>query len=149
MTKGEAMAARETMRASLTNVIRHAKSSCGASDLRRAAGQMGILAAGKILVPPDHHGFPMVCDSALFEANEHGIRPIDRFLKGPAQNLPEAERKIAAQTAAGRPGALPAGRTWKLTVSGHRRPSEAGWLRFRPGNGGTRRSAPRDRGRAR
>ena len=101
MTREEALAVHEPMHASILTIIGRARASCGMSDMKRAADRMGVLGGGKILLPPDHRGFQMVCDLALFEPNERGVCPFDRFLSGPGRTLPEREKDIAARMAMG------------------------------------------------
>ena len=101
MTREEALALYEPMHASILTIIDRARGSCGPGDLKRAADRMGVLGGGKILLTPDHWGFQMVCDLALFEPNDRGVRPFDRFLAGPGRTLPEREKDIAARMANG------------------------------------------------
>jgi hypothetical protein len=69
--------------------------SCGPNDLKRAAQSMGILVGGKIDAPNGEASYEMVADLALFEPNERGIRPVDRFPSGPALTLSERDQDIA------------------------------------------------------
>lgn len=97
----ELFAAFEPLRDSIKAILSRTRRSCGATDLKAAADKMGILTAGKLILPDDGWGYPMVCDLALFEANDRGIRPFDRFLAGPARTLPEQEQDLARRMGAG------------------------------------------------
>jgi hypothetical protein len=71
------------------------RKSCGPSDLKRAAKAMGSLVAGTIEQPRGDGSIEMLVDLAVFEPNDRGIRPFDRFLAGPALKLPIREQDIA------------------------------------------------------
>jgi hypothetical protein len=85
----------EAARVQTRKVVGLTRNSCGQTDLRNAADKMGILKPGKFVMPADERQFRMLCDLALFEANDRGVRPIDRFLAGPARTLPVHEQDLA------------------------------------------------------
>jgi hypothetical protein len=94
-TREELLASFRAIQESIKNILERAVRSCGATDLKSAADRMGVLAAGKFLLPDDGWGYAMLLDLALFEANRGGVRPFDRFLAGPARALPEHEQAVA------------------------------------------------------
>jgi len=95
MNAEELPAAIETLTTSVTSVREAARRSCGPSDLKRAAQNMGILVGGKIDPPHGEASIEMLVGLTFYEPNERGIRPFDRFLSGRALSLPERERDIA------------------------------------------------------
>jgi len=95
MIRDELLELFESSRQSIKTVIERVMPSCGASDLNRAAKNMAVLVNGSIKLPGDGWGYPLVCDVALFEANDRGVRPFDRFLTGPARALAGPEQDLA------------------------------------------------------
>jgi hypothetical protein len=84
-----------SLRASMSTIQAVVRKSCGASDLRRAAQNMGVFISGSVESPRGEGCLEMVADLAIFEPNEHGVRPYNRFLNGPVRTLPEREQEIA------------------------------------------------------
>jgi hypothetical protein len=84
------------------SAIRLAARKCfGRSDMKRALRSMGALIGGKIETPPGKDGLEMLVDLVFFEPDEHGTRPFDRFLSGPARSLPDHEQEIARRMGRG------------------------------------------------
>jgi hypothetical protein len=84
-----------SLRTSMSAVQAVVRKSCGPGDLRRAAQNMGVFVSGAVESPRGEGCLEMVSDLAIFEPNEHGVRPYNRFLKGPVSTLPEREQDIA------------------------------------------------------
>ncbi len=85
----------------IRTLLVRARVSCGPTDLRHAADMMGALTPGKFVPPEDARRGRMIYDLALFEPNDRGVRPFDRFLSGPARTLPEPEQDLAHRMGAG------------------------------------------------
>jgi hypothetical protein len=81
-------------------VFQRALSSAGETDRKRAADRMGRLLNGRADLDDDSETYGWVIDLALFEPNERGVRPIDRFVNGAARRLFAAERDIANRISA-------------------------------------------------
>jgi hypothetical protein len=101
MTAEEVSASVDAIIASISTIKYAARKSCGPSDVKRAAHSMGALIGGKVESPLGEGGVEMLADLLFFEPNEHGIRPFDRFLSGPARTLPDHEQEIARRMGRG------------------------------------------------
>ena len=55
----------------------------------------------RITIEPAMDGLEMLVDLVFFEPDEHGTRPFDRFLSGPARSLPDHEQEIARRMGRG------------------------------------------------
>jgi hypothetical protein len=95
MNAEEIPAAVTSLRASMATIQAVVRKSCGPGDLRRAAQAMGVFVSGSVESPRGEGCLEMVSDLAIFEPNEHGVRPYNRFLKEPVRTLPEREQDIA------------------------------------------------------
>lgn len=91
----EFLAAFEATRDKVNKITDLVRRSCGQTDMKRAAATLGVLAAGKFLIRDQEPGIAMIRDIAIFEPNDHGVRPMDRFLSGPARALPKDDQDIA------------------------------------------------------
>ena len=97
MTRDELMTSYDTIRASAQEIVALSGRSVGERDMKRAADQLGVLAGGKFMIAEDGPGLRMIYDTVLFERNEKGVRPFDRFLAGPARSLPKEALALASR----------------------------------------------------
>jgi hypothetical protein len=88
------------VRDAIRTVRRRSLASCGDGDRKRAAEQMGRLIGGKAMIANEPASIAALLDLAMFEPNDRGVRPIDRFLAGPARQLPPLEQDIARRMGA-------------------------------------------------
>ncbi len=101
MTREEALAYYQPIRASVRRILAEAVRVCNQSDLKRAAKLLGLWADEKIILPEVDAAVEMLIDLALFEPNQRGRRAYDVFLsdkapKANAEDLRVAQRMSAA-----------------------------------------------------
>jgi hypothetical protein len=88
------------IRASVQRVLSAAQKSCEKADLKRGAKLLG-LDLTEMADWPDGF-FEMMSDLALFEPNQRGTRPFDRFLERSGQGLAPPDRALAERMAQAR-----------------------------------------------
>jgi len=102
MTRDEAVAIYQPIRAGIMPLTRLAMQDVSRLDLQRSAKQLDLWSDGQIVVPDDGPEMDMLLDVALFEANQRRVRPIDRFLEKRVPTLPEPQRALAERMARAR-----------------------------------------------
>jgi hypothetical protein len=85
----------EPFRETVQSVMERSLSSCGETDRKRAADRMGRLIGGKPAMSGDAKSVATLIDLAMFEPNDRGVRPIDRFISGSSGRLSAAEQEMA------------------------------------------------------
>ena len=91
MTREEALAYYQPIRASFRRILTEAVRVCNPSDLKRAAKLLGLWADEKIILPEGDEVVEMLGDIALFEPNQRGRRAYDVFLSDEAPNVNAAD----------------------------------------------------------
>ncbi|MCO6417224.1 hypothetical protein JYK14_13770 [Siccirubricoccus sp. KC 17139] len=99
MTREEALALYDPIRAGIQRILRLAPQACSKADLSRAVKQ---ILSGAEAVPDDDQVLAMLMDIALFEPNQRGRRAYDGFLAKGAAALPPPDRALAEAMAGAR-----------------------------------------------
>ncbi|WP_149537122.1 hypothetical protein [Siccirubricoccus phaeus] len=99
MTRKQALARYDPIRAGMRRVLRLAPKACGKADFTRALKQILPGAEG---APDDAQVFEMLVDIALFEPNQRGRRAYDGFLHKGAAALDPPDRALAEAMAGAR-----------------------------------------------
>ena len=102
MTDDEAVAIYQPIRAAIVPITTMAMKDVYRLDLQRAAKQIGLWSNGRIVVGDDNTETEMIMDVALFEANQRGVRPFDRFLEKRGPTMPNEQRALAERMARAR-----------------------------------------------
>ena len=102
MTRNEAVAIYQPIRAEIVAITRLAMKDVQRLDLERAAKQLGLWSNGRIAAEDDETATEMIMDVALFEANQRKVRPIDRFLAKRGPTMPDEQRQLAERMARAR-----------------------------------------------
>src|SRR3954447_3502416 len=98
MTRDEMLTLYGPIRSGIQRILKTATRACSDGDVKRAAKQLGVWSSGRIEVP-NETAIDMVADLALFEPNQRGVRPYDRFLREHRQALDTADLALAHQMA--------------------------------------------------
>jgi hypothetical protein len=85
----------KSLQESMANIRAVAYKSVGTTDIKRALERMGVRLGDEPNTMTTRVSIDMMSDLTLFEPNDRGIRPFDRFLSGPALRLPGHELDIA------------------------------------------------------
>jgi hypothetical protein len=85
----------DEIRAGVQRVLQLAQKSCTQADRARAAKRIGIGIGGIELDELPDVAVNMLTDVALFEPNQRGVRPFDRFLDDKGASLGPVDRVLA------------------------------------------------------
>lgn len=102
MTRDEAISLYQPLRAAAKDITTMAMKDVYRLDMQRAAKQLGLWSGSRIRMPAEGVAIEMLMDVAMFEANQHGVRPFDRFLDKRSATLSDHQRDLAERMAKGR-----------------------------------------------
>jgi hypothetical protein len=100
MTREEALAYYQPIRASVRRILTEAVRVCNQSDLKRAAKLLGLWADERIILPEGDQVVEMLSDIALFDPNQRGRRAYDVFLSDKAPKVNPTDSQVAQRMSA-------------------------------------------------
>jgi hypothetical protein len=97
MMREDILALYRPMRLAIPRITGLAIESCGRTDMMRAAKQIGLWTAQGLAAITDDEAIAMVCDVALFEANQRGRVVFDTFYQTHGLRLDPSDRAVAVK----------------------------------------------------